>query len=93
MCKLHGNYTMKWVNVIEHKDFLIRPDGFDIPYEVEKIHGISTELSHSNEGHELSDVLDSFSEAVSQRLNLLLVKTSDLMLMFGVLNFIVCKKI
>ena len=51
--------------IIEHKDFLIRPDGFDIPYEVEKIHGISTKLA-ANEGHELSDVLDSFSEAVSQ---------------------------
>ena len=51
--------------IIEHKDFLIRPDGFDVPYEVEKIHGISTELA-TEEGYELSEVLDSFSKAVSK---------------------------
>ena len=51
--------------IIEHKDFLIRPDGFDVPYEVEKIHGISTELA-TQKGHDLSEVLDSFSQAVSQ---------------------------
>ena len=51
--------------IIEHKDFLIRPDGFDVPYEVEKIHGISTELA-AEEGYELSEVLDSFSQAVSK---------------------------
>ena len=34
----------KMGETIEHKDFLIRPDCFDVPYEVEKIHGISTEL-------------------------------------------------
>tara|TARA_Y100000991_G_scaffold215560_1_gene206528 strand:- start:74 stop:4432 length:4359 start_codon:yes stop_codon:yes gene_type:complete len=51
--------------IIEHKDFLIRPDGFDVPYEVEKIHGISTELA-TQKGHELSEVLDIFSQAVSK---------------------------
>ena len=51
--------------IIEHKDFLIRPDGFDVPYEVEKIHGISTELA-AEEGYELSEVLDSFIQAVSK---------------------------
>ena len=34
--------------LIEHKDFLIKPDGFDIPYGAEKIHGISTELAAKN---------------------------------------------
>ena len=28
--------------LVEQKDFLIKPDGFDIPYEAEKIHDIST---------------------------------------------------
>ena len=51
--------------IIEHKDFLIRPDGFDIPYEVEKIHGISTELA-LQKGHDLSVVIDHFSQALSQ---------------------------
>ena len=32
-------------NCIEHQDYLIRPDGFNIPYDAEKIHGISTELA------------------------------------------------
>ena len=57
--------------IIEYKDFLIYPDGFDVPYS-EKIHGISTELA-TQEGHELSKVLDRFSQAVSRR-NLLLDK-------------------
>ena len=30
---------------IEHQDYLIKPDGFNIPYDAEKIHGISTELA------------------------------------------------
>src|SRR5699024_12595594 len=32
-------------HVIEHEDFIIRPDGFNIPYDSEKIHGISTALA------------------------------------------------
>ena len=30
--------------LIESKDFLITPEGFDIPYDAEQIHGISTAL-------------------------------------------------
>ena len=30
---------------MEHQDYLIRPEGFNIPYDAEKIHGISTELA------------------------------------------------
>ena len=26
-------------NMIDHQDYLIRPDGFDIPYDAERIHG------------------------------------------------------
>ena len=32
-------------NVVEHNDFLIQPDGFNIPYDAERIHGISTDLA------------------------------------------------
>lgn len=49
----------------EHRDFLVRPDGFDIPYESEKIHGISTALATEN-GTGLKEVLDSFEEALSK---------------------------
>ena len=52
-------------SLVEHKDFLIKPDGFDIPYGSEQIHGISTELA-SKEGIELSEGLALFEEALSK---------------------------
>lgn len=52
-------------SVIEHKDFLIRPEGFDIPFDAEKIHGISTELA-TEHGETLEDVLYLFNEALSK---------------------------
>ena len=51
--------------LVEHKDFLIKPDGFDIPYGSEDIHGISTELA-SKKGIDLSEGLDLFEEALSK---------------------------
>ena len=50
---------------IEHCDFLIRPDGFNIPYDAEKIHGISTALAASK-GVPLISVLEKFNEALSK---------------------------
>ena len=32
-------------NLVEHQDYLVRPEGFNIPYDAERIHGISTELA------------------------------------------------
>ncbi|NDA98254.1 MAG: PHP domain-containing protein, partial [Flavobacteriia bacterium] len=49
--------------LIEQKDFLIRPRGFNIPIEAEGIHGISTELA-SIGGDELEDVLLLFKKAL-----------------------------
>lgn len=51
--------------LIEAKDFLIRPDGYDIPYDAEKVHGISTELAMA-EGHDLNEVLALFNEALGK---------------------------
>ena len=34
-------------NMAEHHNLLIQPDGFEIPYSAEKIHGISTEKARS----------------------------------------------
>lgn len=51
--------------LIEQKDFLIRPDGFDIPFEVEKIHGISTELA-LQKGHDLAEVIAEFMAAIEK---------------------------
>lgn len=50
---------------IDHQDYLIIPEGFNIPFDAEKIHGISTELALQN-GRSLSEVLDVFSEVLSK---------------------------
>lgn len=50
-------------NCIESKDFLIKPDGYNIPYDSQKIHGISTELAE-RDGHDLLEVLTQFNKAV-----------------------------
>ena len=52
-------------NVIEHQDYLIKPDGFDIPYDAERIHGISTELA-AQDGIPLQEVLEKFNIALSK---------------------------
>ena len=52
-------------NIIEHNDFLIQPDGFNIPYGSEKIHGISTELAVAK-GQKLEAVLESFTEVLEK---------------------------
>ena len=51
--------------LIENNDFLIQPDGFDIPYDAERIHGISTELA-IEKGEPLSKVLELFTVALSK---------------------------
>ncbi|WP_299211298.1 DNA polymerase III subunit alpha [uncultured Dokdonia sp.] len=52
-------------NVIEHQDYLIKPQGFDIPYDAERIHGISTELA-IRDGLSLQEVLEKFNIALSK---------------------------
>src|SRR5690554_289177 len=52
-------------NCIEHQDYLIQPDGFNIPYDAEKIHGISTELAQE-QGISLVDMLERFNIALSK---------------------------
>ena len=37
-------------NMIEAKEFIIRPDNFTIPYNAAKVHGISTELALAGRG-------------------------------------------
>lgn len=51
--------------LIEHQDYLIKPDGFNIPYDSEKIHGISTDLA-TEKGVPLEDVLHKFNEALGK---------------------------
>ncbi|RZM23840.1 MAG: DNA polymerase III subunit alpha, partial [Pedobacter sp.] len=51
--------------MIEHQDYLIKPEGFNIPYDAEKIHGISTELA-MEQGVDLSFVLDEFNAVLAK---------------------------
>jgi len=52
-------------NVLEHQDYLVQPEGFNIPYDAEKIHGISTELAEQK-GVSLAEVLEKFNIAMSK---------------------------
>ena len=51
--------------LIEHQDYLVKPEGFNIPYDAERIHGISTELAEA-EGISLSEVLEKFNISLSK---------------------------
>jgi DNA polymerase-3 subunit alpha len=51
--------------LIEAKDYIIQPIGFDIPYDAEKIHGISTEYA-LQEGVTLEHAMAEFQEALAK---------------------------
>ena len=59
--QLHDEYGV----LIEHQDFLIQPDDFEIPYDAEKIHGISTALA-ATEGRSITEVLELFNETLQR---------------------------
>src|SRR5690348_659328 len=45
--------------LLSQHNFIIKPDGFDIPFKSEQVHGISTKRA-LEEGHDLKKVLDIF---------------------------------
>ncbi|GAB5398791.1 MAG: DNA polymerase III subunit alpha [Aureisphaera sp.] len=51
--------------VVSHEDYLIQPDGFDIPYDSERIHGISTDLARE-QGIPLEEASIRFAEALAK---------------------------
>ncbi|MCK5637488.1 MAG: PHP domain-containing protein, partial [Flavobacteriaceae bacterium] len=55
----------KFGNLIENQDFLIKPEGYNIPYDAEQIHGISTQLA-TEKGESLENVLKSFNTVLSK---------------------------
>ncbi len=59
--QLHDEYG----RLIENHDYLVHPDGFNIPYDAERIHGISTELAEE-QGIALEKVLELFNIALSK---------------------------
>ncbi|MEN9337040.1 MAG: Error-prone polymerase [Bacteroidota bacterium] len=52
-------------NLIDNQDYLVIPEGYDIPYDAERVHGISTELAHKY-GVSLQEMLLKFNEALGQ---------------------------
>ena len=52
-------------NMISSGDFIIKPEGFSIPIEASRIHGISTEKA-INVGHPLKAVLENFIQLLDQ---------------------------
>ena len=50
-------------SLISHKNYIVKPDGFTIPFNAQKVHGISTERANK-EGHELKEVLEIFRKDV-----------------------------
>ncbi|MGL4584841.1 MAG: DNA polymerase III subunit alpha [Flavobacterium sp.] len=59
--QLHDEYG----KLIEHQDYLIKPEGYNIPYDAERIHGISTELAEQ-QGISLEEALAHFNIALSK---------------------------
>ena len=51
--------------IIAHEDYLIQPKDFTIPFDSEKVHGISTALA-KDKGIPLKQVLDNFQKAINQ---------------------------
>ncbi|MCB0374849.1 MAG: PHP domain-containing protein, partial [Sinomicrobium sp.] len=52
-------------NLVAHRHELIRPEGFDIPFESEQIHGISTALA-KEKGIPVKTVLEDFRDVLSK---------------------------
>lgn len=50
---------------IGNHNFLVRPEGFTIPYEAIRVHGITTEKALTD-GHAVSVVLDAFAKALAE---------------------------
>lgn len=51
--------------LLSQHNYIVQPDGFDIPYKAEQIHGISTKRARE-EGHDLMSVLASFIQDLSR---------------------------
>ncbi|MDA1148949.1 MAG: PHP domain-containing protein, partial [Bacteroidetes bacterium] len=51
--------------LVAHNDFIIKPNGFDIPFQSERVHGISTALAQT-EGIELRTALEHFESSLQK---------------------------
>ncbi|RMZ58610.1 DNA polymerase III subunit alpha [Chryseobacterium nematophagum] len=51
--------------LIENQDFIIKPEGYDIPFNAARIHGITTKIAN-DEGCDLQEVLEEFSKVLDR---------------------------
>lgn len=49
--------------LVSNRDYVIRPEGYEIPYSATQIHGITTQMAEEL-GHDLRSVLEEFSQVV-----------------------------
>ncbi|UOE39889.1 DNA polymerase III subunit alpha [Chryseobacterium suipulveris] len=52
-------------NLLENQDYIIKPEGYDIPFNAARIHGISTKIA-MEEGRDLAEVLEEFREVLKK---------------------------
>lgn len=52
-------------NLLENEDFIIKPEGYDIPFNATRIHGISTKIANE-EGHDLTEILQKFQQVLKK---------------------------
>ena len=51
--------------LIENQDYIINPEGYDIPFNATRIHGISTKMAQE-QGRDLQEVLEEFTEVLKK---------------------------
>jgi DNA polymerase-3 subunit alpha len=59
--QLHSNDG----SLISARNLIVKPDGFTIPFNAQKIHGISTKRAEE-EGHDLKLVLEEFQKDIER---------------------------
>jgi len=52
-------------SLVEYKNYIVKPDAFTIPFNSEKVHGISTQMA-THYGEEIKIVLQEFSAAIAK---------------------------
>lgn len=65
MVQIAWQFYDKERTLLEAKEYIIKPEGFEIPYEAERIHKISTERA-KEEGADLKTVLLEFKEVIKK---------------------------
>ncbi|MCA1747892.1 MAG: 3'-5' exonuclease, partial [Bacteroidales bacterium] len=50
--------------ILEVENMIIRPDGFEIPYAAEKVHGISTEMARTS-GIPIAEAMEKFAGSIA----------------------------